>query len=305
MLIPDFDNIVFVDGARFEGLADEVWTNRIRHVGELRFPSGKVLVADSLATSFEREVPLDHEVAEGPFDVFVAMAETSVDRRVSAAWVRLSENKVRSWAPAFYEGYEPDDTYVPGFGVDSGTACIADFDAARSVAGEAAGDRLLAAFGEADVGSDAPVLFHPDMPERFFACSSGLGDGFYSSFWGLDASGQPAVLLVDFDLLIVPIWESFDLEFPLKRGRIDAPVLEKTGATAWIPRLPLFGSPKLRVRDRVPRVRVLRGGERVDAVSRTFELSDALYSFDAVPGDILEVSFSVGHRCAKVLAQEV
>jgi hypothetical protein len=302
MLVPNFEEIAMVDGVLFEGAWGDAWTNSVHSAGQISFPSGRVVVADALASDFDRELPLDRAVPRGPHDVFFGVAAQSPsDTLVVAAWVRFSKRAVRTWVPAFSEGYEPDDTYIPGFGVDSGTACIADLEQARSVCTEAAGERLLHGFVDGYEPGIREALFHPDTPDSFFACSSGLGDGFYSAFWGLDVEGAPTYLVVDFDLLVVPIWESFELDLPLRRGRVTAPLLEKAGAKIWVPRLPIFGKPILRVRHGHPRVRVLREGHAVPGVTRRHEHGDALYDIEWEPGDRLEVSFRIGKRLAEVL----
>ena len=107
--------------------------------------------------------------------------------------------------------------YEPGFGVDSGTACIADQQAAASVNSEAAGEELLAEFIE-QAANGPHAQFHPDCAD-FFICSSGIGDGFYTSYWGNSASVETMVLMVDFGRLRVPVYDTFRLVTPLPRFR--------------------------------------------------------------------------------------
>ena len=262
MLIPDFDAIAFRNGARFEGLWDRVWTTRIQRLGTINFPSGRIIVADSLCTTFTPHPTLEREVPNTVAQCNVSYATSKTpdgqpDEVILAAWVRFGDSEIVHWAPAYYEDFEPDDTYHPGFGVDSGTACIADADAARSVDSEDDGEALLRAINE----PVADFAFHPRASEHFVAVRSGLGDGFYSSFWGLDAGGTVVCLVVDFELMHRPIWDVATIGLPLRRGELRHEVFDRAGAKVWVPRLPLFSSPRLRIRGGLPRVRVLDGDE--------------------------------------------
>jgi hypothetical protein len=59
---------------------------------------------------------------------------------------------------------------------------------------------------------------------------SGWGDGFYASYWGLDARGEPVCLVTDFSVLTVqPITATlrFGRPAPLTPGRLDHPALAR------------------------------------------------------------------------------
>ncbi len=123
MYSPPFEEIAFSDGVQFEGLWDRVWTNRIHRAGTIRFPSGRIVVADALATEFEGHPGFERHVSDQQAEVFAAVAESTTEEGEDdwvtlAAWVRFSDADIVHWEPAWYEGYEPDDNYDPGFGVD-------------------------------------------------------------------------------------------------------------------------------------------------------------------------------------------
>jgi hypothetical protein len=67
------------------------------------------------------------------------------------------------------------------------------------------------------------------------AFSSGYGDGVYASYWGLDAGGAPAVLCLDFEVLITDVTVDVPLGWPLRRGGIRDPRLRQHGVAARVP----------------------------------------------------------------------
>ncbi len=131
---------------------------------------------------------------------------------------------------------------------------------------------------------------------------SGLGDGFYSSLWGLGADGEPVVLAIDFNLMRRPIWHTARIPLPLKRGALHHEVFELAGARVSVPLLPLFGKRRLRVRDGIPRVRVMDGERVVAHPPRTFDGPDPVYELGKLQGTHLEIAFSRGYEAVSPLA---
>ena len=96
------------------------------------------------------------------------------------------------------------------FGVDTGMACFADATAARLFSNVL--KDFKATSPEAnyyhdvlsrDIPDDANWGEHrpdPALPLSVIISSSGLGDGLYSAYWGLDETGNPVELVVDFQL---------------------------------------------------------------------------------------------------------
>lgn len=219
----------FTPGTRFaqeRGGFVEVST---RVVGELKLPTGRIVVADPLTTSFdEPPSPLSLTAPPGVFPVEVALARfEDGDVRVACARVRFepSARAVR-WDVAVFAGDEPPvGDAIPGYGVDAGMGCFFD-EQARGVVDEAISEAWLAAMEKnsvdtwtwhvADVGEANVVMF-----------SSGMGDGFYGSWWGFDADGRLVELVTDFEVLIGAISERFELPLPLPRGRVRHPLLER------------------------------------------------------------------------------
>jgi len=224
----------FTPGTRFgqeRGGPVEVST---RLLGELKVPSGRIVVTDPFTTSFEHpDSPLARRAPTGVFPVELAIARyENDDLRVACARVRFggADGRAAKWEAALFEGQEPpDDDKIPGYGVDSGTGCFFD-EQARTRVEEATTEEWLAVternmvstwtWHVADVGNANLIMF-----------SSGWGDGFYGSYWGLDANDRVVELVTDFDVLTGPLTERFELPLPPPRGRVRHPLLDRNGVT--------------------------------------------------------------------------
>lgn len=231
----------FIEGARF---ADERGVPIAMSgciVGELRVPSGRIAVGDPFTTSFGGPPPvLARRAPKGRFPVELAIARfENGDARVACARVRFAGDGAPAvrWEPAGFEGdAPPEGDAIPGYGVDAGMGCFFDAEAAKGDLDEETTEAWLAACDTssvdtftshvADVGDANVVMF-----------SSGWGDGFYASFWGLDAHDGLVELVTDFEILIGPVSERFELPLPPPRGRLRHPLLEAHDVTF---RTPLF-----------------------------------------------------------------
>ncbi|WAS94910.1 DUF4241 domain-containing protein [Nannocystis punicea] len=229
----------FTPGTRFAQERGELVEVGTRVVGELKVPSGRIVVADPLTTSFDEPGgPLTLAAPRGVFPVEVALARfEDGDVRVACARVRFeSSAPAVRWEVAVFEGEKPPvGDAIPGYGVDAGMGCFFD-EQARGVVDEATSEAWLAAMEEkavdtwtwhtAEVGAANVVMF-----------SSGWGDGFYGSWWGFDAGGRLVELVTDFEVLLGPRCERFELPLPLPRGRVRHPLLEEHDVTMRAPLL--------------------------------------------------------------------
>ena len=117
--------------------------------------------------------------------------------RVAAARILLSSQAVTRWIEADV-----------GAGVDSGTCAFVDADFESEWApDEDESEPLLDAMEleSSSLGPSANAVHRKLGTRDVFAFSSGLGDGIYSAYWGLDETGAPAVFCLDFDLLVCPV----------------------------------------------------------------------------------------------------
>jgi hypothetical protein len=228
----------FVDGARFRGASGDVIEMRVVALGDLRVPTGRLCVADPLTTNYgQPNVPLAREVPTGSFPVEIAVAMlANGDQRVACARVRLRALHAVHWEPAGFEGGRaPGGDDIAAYGVDAGMGSFFDA-AARARVDEVTTEAWLAAMNArsrdtwtwhvAEVGEANVVMF-----------SSGWGDGLYSTFYGFDAGGLLVEIVTDFEVLLGPVSESFDVPVPTPRGAIHHPLLDAHGVTA---RTPLF-----------------------------------------------------------------
>jgi len=164
-------------------------TIEVRSVGMLSVTTG-ILVVGDLAYGPYVLSPVGQRVPPGNYPAEVATAF----KRNLALRVRLSEQKVVKWHPA---DMGEDGGHV--IGVDAGNVAIMDLAAIATLnardkertfdlhtrASERPRSRMLSLVGN----NDTVVV------------DSGWGDGSYPVYWGVDANGRPAVLLVDFRLL--------------------------------------------------------------------------------------------------------
>lgn len=206
----------------FQGLFEEGPRRRVVRAGEADFPTGEVVLADPLAylggsyeTVLERRVP----AGSWPVELSVCLSRI-VGPRIAAARLVLREGAAVRYEIAMPKGRRLEDLGKPGvftaFGVDAGLACFADVRFSREYR-----DFWAAWEGEHPEGNRyldyfAPLFrsyssAHPEVPEEgvlpwalpgsglwTVLFSSGMGDGLYSGYWGLDEDGEAASLTAVF-----------------------------------------------------------------------------------------------------------
>lgn len=280
----------FRPGTRFvqegRGLVDV----STRVLGELTVPSGRLCASDPFTTGFDGPAGAFARAAPtGVFPVEVCVARFDQgDARVACARVRFADAEAVRWEVATFAGQRAlAEGEVPGYGVDAGTGCFYDAEA-RGDVDEATGEAWLAAmrangvdtwsWHAAELGGANVVMF-----------SSGWGDGFYTSYWGVDGGGRVVELVTDFEVLVEAVSERFELPLPLPRGKIEHPLLAKAGVTLKRPLLSgttaiLGGAGGARVE--------LSGGEPVEM---KWQGNERHYTWKkAAPGSRLVVSVMVG-----------
>lgn len=211
----------FTPGARFAQEQGGTVTVRVREIGRLVVPTGRIVVADPFTMDFaDPPAPLSRTGPTGVFPIELAVARFEHgDERVACARVRFAEAPAVRWEPAGFER----DGQVGWYGVDSGTGCFFD-EAARGVVDDATAAEWSAAHESrrvdtwawhvADVGAANVAMF-----------SSGWGDGLYCTYWGLAADGAVVELVTDFEVLVGPLWERVELPLPLPFGACAHPLL--------------------------------------------------------------------------------
>jgi len=193
-------------------------------VGTVDVPSGKVIVADPLCYLFGEHViapVLKRSIPCGSYPAEVSIyRDEMIGVRMCTARLKIKDTKAVRYERAESEedsaAFKASDGVMHGFPVDAGMMCFIDADAAKDYA-EFLGkwhkenpgknhydDYFAAFFAESDKklpqyqreGGDFIEWTNPDTNERMVQISSGLGDGFYQSFWGFDEDGEVCELIV-------------------------------------------------------------------------------------------------------------
>jgi len=202
MSAPAF-TIAFEDGGRAVSSFGDVRFYR-QPLGELYLPSGRIAACDPFV---DPEVaPFARAVPSGRYPVDLAVARfDDGDERVAAARLRFGVGEPARWEPAVTGRGGRDDG---GYGVDSARGCLASTEALTVHAGRLAeGDEHTERIGEAMARSYrhtrewANVVLDEESGLNIIVFSTGMGDGFYDSFWGLDPAGRPACLVTDFGII--------------------------------------------------------------------------------------------------------
>jgi hypothetical protein len=162
-------------------------------------------------------------VKPGRYPIIASLAEFSPsgDARFACVMLKISDAPTLSWEIALIN--EPDQTSTRDgrltYGVDAGTGCFVDRDAAEVISNlvsmdvrypekddfELFCDRVIAemernAFGKYRVAGWADLKVSEETEANIICFSSGFGDGGYASFWGYDSAGNLTSLVTDFAL---------------------------------------------------------------------------------------------------------
>ena len=210
---------------------------QVVEIGRLAVPSGRLAVGDPLTIDFsEPQAPLQRRTPTGVFPVELAIARFSdpADARVACARVRFMppDHPVHRWQPAGFDG-DDGDNIEACYGVNAGMGSFFDATVCGSV-DEATSDAWLAAAHGVDTWTWLVAELGPANVVMF---SSGWGDGFYRSYWGLDADDRIVELVTDFDVLLETTYERVELPLPLPRGRVAHPTLVAHGVSLTTPLL--------------------------------------------------------------------
>lgn len=193
-------------------------------VGEADFPTGEIVLADPLVyLGTEYMVTLERRIPAGSYPVELAVCHSEIagTRIVGARLIISGEEAVRHEI-AMPKGSEIGSMGEPGvwafFGVDGGMACFSDTEAAekyRSFSKDWQSknpgknpylDYFAPLFQESSEkypqvqreGGDFLQWQIPGTDCRLVMFTSGMGDGIYSGYWGMDAKGEAAELVIPF-----------------------------------------------------------------------------------------------------------
>lgn len=208
----------------FRGLFTESEKIKIHTIDEADFRSGIVVIADPLCYLGTRyQTVLERKIPKGSYPVEISVLLSDMAGvRIAAARLKIKQENAASYKLAMPKGSTEDDLGKPGiftfFGVDTGTACFADMGQAVEY------DMFLKKWHEENPdknhyddyfaemfaasyekypelqreGGDFISWRLPKTNSRLIMFASGLGDGIYSSYWGLDEKDEPVELIIPF-----------------------------------------------------------------------------------------------------------
>ena len=208
----------------FQNLFTESPKIKVVRAGEADFPTGEVVLADPIAYLGSRyETVLDRKIPAGSYPVELSVCLSRIaGLRIAAARLPVSPKSAVRYEIAMPKGKEPEDLGKPGiftfFGVDTGLACIADGKVSEENRlffekweKENPGKNKYTDYFEAlfqdsfqanpefqNQGGSFLEWRLPGSGLRTVLFSSGMGDGIYSGYWGLDAEGEIACLVALF-----------------------------------------------------------------------------------------------------------
>ena len=192
---------VFWDPERKERIVTEP-----RAVGRLDLPTGRLAIHDP-GYEFAPD-PVDRDVPAGSYPVDMALRSWTAEdgvyhppRLIAAVRVSLRPGRPRSFVPvrSALRGGDLD------IGVDSGLVAIFD----RALLPELGGAAILDAMPETATGTPVGTIeaaIWPAAVGSVFVSTAGMGDGGYRAWWGEDADGEAAEVIVDFGLLEHSVW---------------------------------------------------------------------------------------------------
>ncbi len=181
-------------------------TLRHHRVGDLILSTGKLVACDPFVTP-EAE-PFSLLVPRGTFPVVLSVAEIATDERVAFATIRFKQTSPAKWEMMATRNNDPSKLkpgHMIGYGVDSGTGCFMDALAGRALTEKMNDDSnffetLMAEMNKTyrDTWSWLNMRFGEG---NLIAFSSGLGDGLYATYIGLNTQNEATVVITDFMVL--------------------------------------------------------------------------------------------------------
>lgn len=166
-------------------------------IGELELPTGEIIACDPLITGLERRA-FSRKVRPGRYPVMLLEAQG----RVAAAVLRFGPGLPVRWELATFASDRPPvyESQFLEFIVDDAVASFMDKSLLTAMTDQEELDDYLAdiACSLDRFGMDYPIDGSSLNVAMF---DTGFGDGGYKSFWGLDATGEPLVLMTDFEVL--------------------------------------------------------------------------------------------------------
>ena len=183
---------------------------RREKICDLACPTGSIIACDPLVMLGDWK-PFARQIPVGTHPTFVLVDENNDwGERVGLAELRISDAPVQRWQMALIdESLMPEMTgdTISGYGVDAGMGCFCDhatqvslriIEDAQSLFGQPSYSEAVLLDAALAVRTGGEHRLTGDGSHNIALFSSGFGDGYYASYWGLDAEGQAARLVTSF-----------------------------------------------------------------------------------------------------------
>ena len=189
-------------------------------MGTCAFPSGRIITADPLCylQSPKDVLVKAKRIKPGDYPVQVAIMDSDMaGLRIVGARLKISDKEAAAYVLAECEKEDHKTTFA-GFPVECGMACFCDEQAARSYwrfldswyrenkDGNIYDDYFAMLFAESyqknpkvqREGGDLLMWTNPLDGSGIPMFASGMGDGYYTDYWGVDAEGELCELVMIF-----------------------------------------------------------------------------------------------------------
>ena len=172
------------------------------NIGKLRMPSGILVACDPMHID-EYGIPYTQVFPKGEFPVQLAIAKLDLEERVAFARILFNDQPVAKWEFALQAGQSQlplGQEKKHGYSVDAGVGIFIDAEAAKVLDRQATNDMDGALFAalQKNYRNDWKYAMYTFGNHNVAAFSTGFGDGFHSTYVGLDAAGKPCRILTDF-----------------------------------------------------------------------------------------------------------
>jgi len=184
---------IFIEDDQEYQIETEKW-------GTLVVPSGRIVAADAVGPDYYK--PFKKTVPPGKYPVILSWNGSET----CALQVLFSHRKVARWEPAWRMGEKPEKKEgknPPCFGVDSGMAGLFDAKAAKLADKNDDWHEIFSSLYQ----SKHSIEIDPKTGAGMVWCHSGYGDGAYPCYWGFDRSENIVCLIMDFRVLVEPIYK--------------------------------------------------------------------------------------------------
>ena len=173
-------------------------------IGKIKITSSHIVACDPGHID-EYGIPFTQAFPNGEYPVQLSIANVSGEETIAFARINFSDEPVEKWEFALQKGQSPipvGGEKMHGYSVDLGVGVFMDEEASKAL------DKTHLTDSDADLYKEMNKHYHNDWKYTIYnfgtynlaAFSSGLGDGYYATYVGFDAKGNPCRLLTDFRL---------------------------------------------------------------------------------------------------------